>query len=54
MNNREKAGGDSGGPWYTGSFAIGLHQGWTWAYGRRDVFSRAILLPAALGVEILP
>jgi len=54
MKNHGTARGDSGGPWFEVGRASGLHQGWTWAYGKRAVFSRAVRLPDALGVEVLP
>jgi hypothetical protein len=54
MEHYESARGDSGGPWFQVDQASGLHQGWTWAGRKRSVFSRASLLPDALGVEVLP
>ena len=46
--------GDSGGPWSFSTIADGIHRGdkWIW-FGTRNVFSKADLLPAALGVEVM-
>lgn len=41
MENDIAQSGDSGGPWYYGSTAYGVHQGYKWWFGSRDVFSRA-------------
>lgn len=50
--NAEK--GDSGGPWYWGTTAIGVHQGEKWiAPFTRDIFSEAGRLDEALGVTVL-
>jgi streptogrisin C len=54
MKDRKTEGGDSGGPWFDLNRAIGVHHGLAWAYGWRSVFSRAVRLPDALGVEVLP
>ncbi len=55
MGERLSAGGDSGGPMYWGNTAYGLHQGGIfdpfWPYDR-DVFSRADLMHAAIGVWV--
>jgi hypothetical protein len=56
MGARLAAGGDSGGPIYWGHTAYGLHQGWHFDPVRpfdRDLFSRADLLPRALGVSVV-
>lgn len=40
MHNRKAAGGDSGGPWYYGNTAYGLHQGGKfWNFKNRDMFT---------------
>lgn len=40
MDNREAASGDSGGPWYYGTTAYGVHSGYHWAsFGRHDQFT---------------
>jgi streptogrisin C len=46
--------GDSGGPWSFGTIADGGHRGdqWIW-FGTRNVFTKADLFPAALGVEVM-
>ncbi|MEL6893992.1 MAG: hypothetical protein AAFP84_20550, partial [Actinomycetota bacterium] len=53
-DNDNTVGGDSGGPWSYGSIADGIHKGdkWIW-FGTRNVFSKADLLPAALGVAVM-
>jgi hypothetical protein len=46
--------GDSGGPWYWGRAAIGVHHGWKRVHLiRRDMFSEAGRLDEALGVTVL-
>lgn len=45
--------GDSGGPWYYGNTAYGIHKGDVAVIGgTRDVFSKATLIDEALGVVI--
>ncbi len=40
MHNREASGGDSGGPWYLGNTAYGIHQGGKWWNLKwRDLFT---------------
>lgn len=40
MSNREAAGGDSGGPWFAGSTAYGVHSGYVTIWGLpRDMFT---------------
>jgi hypothetical protein len=46
--------GDSGGPWYWGTTAIGIHHGYKWIpLFTRDLFSEAGRIDEALGVSIL-
>lgn len=53
MTHREAAGGDSGGPWYWGNAAYGIHQGRGWAsWHYRDVFTEAKYVDDAIGVSI--
>jgi len=50
MNNREAAGGDSGGPWFSSGKAYGIHQGGKfWLFASRDVFSKASNFNLAFG-----
>lgn len=53
-DNDNTVGGDSGGPWSWNNIADGIHKGdkWIW-FGTRNVFSKAGLLPVALGVEVM-
>ena len=53
-DNDNTSPGDSGGPWSFGTIADGGHRGdqWIW-FGWRNIFSRAALFPAALGVEVM-
>lgn len=55
MNGDHSQGGDSGGPWYNGGVAAGLHHGPKTINGvSRDLFSKVHLLDEALnGVRIL-
>ena len=40
MHNRKARGGDSGGPWFNGTTAHGIHSGnWIFAFKRRDLFT---------------
>lgn len=52
--HRDKAdGGDSGGPWYWGSTAYGIHSGYAYiAPFTRDQFTPASNLPSAMNVEV--
>lgn len=52
MHEREKGGGDSGGPWYRGEYAAGLHHGALWSPGWRDLFTKAHYLDEGLGVKV--
>lgn len=52
MQNREADGGDSGGPWYFGFSAYGIHHGPKWHFGGRDLYTPVVLLPDALGVHV--
>lgn len=54
MNQRLLGGGDSGGPWFVGGKAYGIHGGGCIGSGsiQLDSFSKAALLPAALGVAV--
>lgn len=53
-DNDSTSPGDSGGPWSFNTIADGGHRGdqWIW-FGTRNVFTRAALFPAALGVEVM-
>jgi hypothetical protein len=55
MGVHRSAGGDSGGPWYFGNTAYGIHYGWMydpfWPFDR-EIFSRADLIDDALGIQI--
>ena len=53
MDNDNTIPGDSGGPWSFGTEAAGTHRGdqWIW-FGTRNIFSKAALLPSALGVAV--
>ena len=47
------SGGDSGGPWYYGGTAYGIHSGYTTImFKKRSRFTPASNLPAAVGMEI--
>lgn len=49
MHNRKASGGDSGGPWYYGNTAYGLHQGYKWwNLKNRDLFTPAHYVDDAL------
>ena len=40
MHNRKARGGDSGGPWFDGTTAYGIHSGnWVYFFKRRDLFT---------------
>jgi hypothetical protein len=53
-DNDSTSPGDSGGPWSFGTIADGGHRGdqWIW-FGTRNVFTKAGLFPAALGVAVM-
>ncbi len=53
MNRDTATGGDSGGPWYYGNTAYGLHGGQvsTWL-GTRDFWTRVTYLDDALGLSV--
>lgn len=55
MGSRVTNPGDSGGPWFYGNSAYGIHYGLMydpfWPYDR-DIFSKASLIDDAMGVEI--
>lgn len=47
-------GGDSGGPWYSGSTAVGIYKGrWTTPWGVMHYFTPADIAASDLGVEIV-
>ncbi|HET9443043.1 MAG TPA: hypothetical protein VFO65_06950 [Acidimicrobiales bacterium] len=53
MDNDNTIPGDSGGPWSFATIADGIHKGdITLGGGRRNMWSRADLLPIALGVSV--
>lgn len=53
MHNREADGGDSGGPWYWGNTAYGIHSGYKWwNFKYRDVFTPATHVDNALGAFV--
>ncbi|MBW3606415.1 MAG: S1 family peptidase [Actinobacteria bacterium] len=53
MHNDNAEKGDSGGPWFWGNSAIGIHQGAKTIWSKsRDVFSQARYLDDALGVTV--
>lgn len=53
MTNREADGGDSGGPWFHANRAYGVHEGWVWWLGSRDMFSSVALLEDSISVTVL-
>jgi len=54
MSSDTGAGGDSGGPWYYGNTAYGIHKGSVGTvFGSRDVWSRVTYLDEAIGVSVL-
>ena len=54
MDNQTSQGGDSGGPWYWGTTAYGIHHGSvTTTFGLDDVWSRVTYLDDALGDTIV-
>ncbi|MBY5163084.1 S1 family peptidase [Salsipaludibacter albus] len=53
MDSDNTIGGDSGGPWSFGTEADGIHKGdLTLGGGRRNVWTRASLMPISLGVSV--
>ena len=54
MTNDEAEGGDSGGPWYLGSSAYGVHRGskWSW-FKQRDVWSQLRYVDDAINVNVV-
>ena len=53
MHNRKADGGDSGGPWYYGTTAYGIHQGYKWwNFKNRDLFTPATYLDEALNIRV--
>ncbi|NUW39019.1 hypothetical protein [Nonomuraea rhodomycinica] len=54
MDKMVTKGGDSGGPWFNGTSAYGIHKGWVKLGGKkRSVYSEVRYLPQALGVTVL-
>lgn len=53
MQHHVTAGGDSGGPWFYGPVAYGIHHGYyrSW-FRRRSAFSHATLMDNAIGVHV--
>ncbi len=55
MNTREAADGDSGGPWYYGTTAYGIHHGDCYSYAgvpENDCFSHITYFDEALGPSV--
>lgn len=52
MQNRVAAGGDSGGPWFSNNHAYGIHQGYKYWFGNRDLYTPVVYLPTSLGVSV--
>jgi len=52
MTNRLAAGGDSGGPWFSNNRAYGIHQGYKFWFGNRDLYTPVVYLPTSLGVSV--
>lgn len=53
MENRYADGGDSGGPWYYGNSAFGVHSGWVLAaFKNRDQFTPLLYSGDALNVYL--
>ena len=56
MENHNSKGGDSGGPYYVGGTAYGIHQGyhteWTSPWKKRGLFTRATYFDEALDVSV--
>jgi len=53
MDTNEAQDGDSGGPWYWGDTAYGIHQGELFYFGAKDTFTPVTHLDEALGLEVL-
>ncbi|MEV0202590.1 S1 family peptidase [Nonomuraea sp. NPDC050691] len=54
MDKMNTKGGDSGGPWFNGTSAYGIHMGWAKIGGKkRSMYSEVRYLPQALGVTVL-
>ncbi len=55
MSIRVSEDGDSGGPWYSGNVAYGIHKGWqcdpSWPFDR-SIFTRVTRLDEGLGVVV--
>jgi streptogrisin C len=53
MRNHYGQGEDSGGPWFYGNTAYGLHQGWKWwKFQERDMFTPVTYIDNALGIYV--
>ncbi|MGV9374195.1 hypothetical protein ACWDRB_00170 [Nonomuraea sp. NPDC003707] len=53
MDKHYTKGGDSGGPWFRGNTAYGIHMGWTRIGGKkRSVYSEVRYLPQALDISV--
>lgn len=53
MNNRYAAPGDSGGPWFSGNTAYGIHSGWVTIWlNPRDMFTPIYSANSALGTTV--
>jgi hypothetical protein len=53
MNTNEAAGGDSGGPWFYGTTAHGIHQGEKFYWGAKDLFTPVTYLDEGIGVSVI-
>lgn len=54
MTSRKAGGGDSGGPWFVGNVAYGVHEGSAYVMGvKRDKFSAVALLDDSISVTVL-
>lgn len=54
MDHRYAAGGDSGGPWFWGGTAYGVHSGWKYDFpsGNYDQYTRIYSTLSELGVSL--
>jgi hypothetical protein len=52
MSNRLAAGGDSGGAWFSNNRAYGIHQGYKFWFGNRDLYTPVVYLSSSLGVTV--
>jgi len=53
MSHMYGQGGDSGGPWYFGNTAYGIHEGYVWVpFHYADVFTPASYFLTAIGVQV--